>query len=294
MIAPMRLQACDARAITRSMGQVRKVVDSNCLRSPRLAAYLRRSSENVAVLTEFVILEAHKESPLVTVPASFEILSRFPGQVAVLRTSQNLLGFRGRSSGLQKRLIDRRASANFQNFCRTVRSATAGDVASQSEILRTSNIASRHISSLVDAASSVIATFQDHARRFTQAELRIIRLREPYPDETQLKLIDIMFESATDIARATNAVPAGINPAEIVNLPVFRYSLAMAVLLTRWIAAGRQESASPAKIANDVIDANIVAYATYFDGILSGDKKLLSLHAETRYVLREIGAQVPG
>ena len=42
-----------------------------------------------------------------------------------------------------------------------------------------------------------------------------------------------------------------------------------------------------------MIDANIAAYATYFHGILSGDKKLLWLHAEARYILREIGAQVP-
>lgn len=70
--------------------------------------------------------------------------------------------------------------------------------------------------------------------------------RLPYPGETQLKLIDIIFESATDIPRATGAVPAGTAAAEIVNLPVFRYCLAMAVLLTRWIAAGRKDSASPA------------------------------------------------
>ncbi len=115
----------------------RKVVDSNFLRNAALADYLGRSRSNVAVLTEYVLLEAHKQSPLITVPKSIEILARFPGQVAILRPSRNLTGFCGRSAGLQQRLIDERQSRAFPAFCRQVRQAAAGDAAAAEAILQT-------------------------------------------------------------------------------------------------------------------------------------------------------------
>lgn len=91
-------------AMHAGMRLVRKVVDSNFLRNPALADYLGRSVRNFAILTEFVTLEAHKRDAIVTVPKSIEILARFPRQVEVLRSSQGLLRFPGRSAGLQRRL----------------------------------------------------------------------------------------------------------------------------------------------------------------------------------------------
>jgi hypothetical protein len=276
-----------------NMGIVRKVIDSNHLRSPALKRYLAQSRANVAVLTEFVLLEAHKQDPLVTLPKSIEILAQHAAQVALLRTSENLLGFRGRSAGLQRRLIDERRSAEFPRFCRQARAAVAGDAPSRAAILNTAHIARAHIDSLVAAAPTVIDLFEHHARRFEPDEVRAIRTGTPYAPATQLKLIDIVFESATDVARATGAIRTAVQPAEIVNLPVFRYCLCMMILLTRWIVGGRQKGSNPASIANDVIDANIAAYATYFDGVLTADRKLIALHREARHILIEIGGTVP-
>lgn len=275
------------------MGIVRKVVDSNHLRSPALKRYLARSRANVAVLTEFVLLEAHKQDPLLTLPKSIEILGQHTAQVALLRTSEDLLGFRGRSAGLQRRLIDQQRSADFPRFCRQARAAVAGDAASRAAILNTAHIARAHIDSLVAAAPTVIDLFERHAQGFEPDELRAIRTGTPYSAATQLKLIESAFESATDVARATGAIRTAVRPAEIVNLPVFRYCLCMMILLTRWIVGGRQKGSNPASVANDVIDANIAAYATYFDGLLSGDRKLVALHREARHILTEIGGAVP-
>jgi hypothetical protein len=275
------------------MRLVRKVVDSNMLRTDALDQYLSRSRGNVAVLTEFVLLEAQKTNPQVTLPGSTEILGRYADQVAVLRTSQDLLGLRGRSAGLQRRLIDARKTAEFPAFCRDARLAGAGDAQSQKRIGRTAYIASTHIDNLIAAAPSITAHFQHHSSRFDAAELRAIRQRAPYSPQIQVKLIDAAFESSAELANATGAIRHPLRIDEIVNLPVFRYCLCMTLLLTRWIAGGRQTRTKAAAVANDVVDANIAAYATYFDGVLSADRKLQSLHQEARHVLREIGANVP-
>ena len=67
----------------------------------------------------------------------------------------------------------------------------------------------------------------------------------------------------------------------------------MMLLLVRWLENGSQMHVRSEAIANDVIDANIASYATYFDGVLSNDRKLCALEAEARYILREIGGAVP-
>jgi len=275
------------------MRLVRKVVDSNFLRNPALADYLGRSVRNFAILTEFVTLEAHKRDAIVTVPKSIEILARFPRQVEVLRSSQGLLRFPGRSAGLQRRLIDKRQSRRFPQYCRQIADAAAGDTVSENEIHRTAHAAATHVASLVDAAPTIIDLFQRHAKRFSHDEMTILRTRQPRGWDIQRKLIDMVFESTADVAGATGAIGKPFRPEEIVNLPVFRYCLCMMLLFIRWIEDGRQTAAGPKLIANDVIDANIAAYGTYFDGVLSADEKLRSLHREARHVLGEIGATVP-
>lgn len=274
------------------MQTTRRVVDSNSLRSSRLETYLAARRTNIAVLTEFVLVEAYKCNPLITFPASLAILERFSQQVVVLKPSEKQLGMRGRASGMQRRLIDKRMTTEFPRLCARIRQAAAGDAEQTRFILDTARIASIHMDKLVEAAPSIIQLFEFHAQRFTPMELNEIARQQPYSGTTQAKLIDMIMETTADIARATGAISPRTPPREITNLPVFRYCLCMALLFTRWVAGGRQKGTRPARTANDVMDANVAAYATYFDGVLSEDEKLLSVHTEARHILREIGVAV--
>ncbi len=273
----------------RTSGVLRYVIDSNALRTERLERYLQRGPNHIAVLTEFVMLEAAKTEPVITLRRSLAILARYPRQVALLRSSQDLLGVHGRSAGLQRRLLDPQGNARFRSLWVELQGS---DPAGAARVPQQAQVAARHMRGLVDAAPSILAHFEHHSARFTPCELRAIRLRTPYPASLQVKLLDIVFESSTDLARATGAIARPPRPAEIVNLPVFRYCLCMMVLLTRWIAGGSQRAMGAAALANDVVDANVAAYATYFDGLLSADQRLNGLHREARHLLREIGGAI--
>lgn len=48
----------------------------------------------------------------------------------------------------------------------------------------------------------------------------------------------------------------------------------------------------PEKVRNDLIDANFATFATYFDGILTNDKKLFGLYTETHVLLEIIKRNV--
>jgi hypothetical protein len=267
---------------------VRKVVDSNALRDKLLTKYLEASPKHQAVLTEYVLLEAHKRNASSTIAASMEILSRFPKQVVVVRGSEALLGMRGNASGLQRRLIDREMTAEFPRLCARADEAARGNAKAQDEIANAAWIAERHMDSLLSAAPTFLALFEIQSKRFTPAELQHIHQRKPYTEGVQNKLLDMVFDIAVQVSKGAGVRPTKVRPSEIMNLPVFRYSLCMALLFTRWVADGRPQERKPSRTINDVVDMNVASYATYFDGVLSKDKKLKSVYNEARYLLSQI------
>jgi hypothetical protein len=64
------------------------------------------------------------------------------------------------------------------------------------------------------------------------------------------------------------------------NTLLFRAALCINLWGLRWITVGGASRAKPNKIRNDMIDINFAAYATFFDGLLTADKKLAALYTQ--------------
>jgi hypothetical protein len=114
---------------------MRTVVDSNFLRSDRLRAYLSKSPANIAVITDYAAMEAHKADTLETLYRSMAILGEFPRQVIVLKGTQAVCGLSGRASGLQRRMIDQQQTQGFAEYCRHLAVARRGDLYIQAQLL---------------------------------------------------------------------------------------------------------------------------------------------------------------
>lgn len=71
-----------------SLFPMRTVVDSNFLQSDGLRAYLSKSPANMAVLTDYAAMEAHKPDTLEMLYRSMAIVAEFPRQVIVLKGTQ--------------------------------------------------------------------------------------------------------------------------------------------------------------------------------------------------------------
>jgi hypothetical protein len=57
----------------------------------------------------------------------------------------------------------------------------------------------------------------------------------------------------------------------LANAFLFRYAISGYIVALRRIKEGGANGASAEKIRNDLVDAMIGAYATYFDGLSTGD-----------------------
>lgn len=54
------------------------------------------------------------------------------------------------------------------------------------------------------------------------------------------------------------------------------------------MSVGGAKQVKPTNIRNDLIDVIFAAYATYFDGILSADKKLNTIYRGARFALDNV------
>ena len=59
-------------------------------------------------------------------------------------------------------------------------------------------------------------------------------------------------------------------------------------MVLRWISEGRVENVKPAKLRNDIVDMGYVAYATFFDGILTREKKVQEIYEESCLLLDQV------
>ncbi len=274
---------------------MRKIVDSNQLQSDDLRLYLTRSSSSFAVLTDYAAMEAYKGKTLTSIFKSMEVLSDFPDQVLVLKSTRVICGLCGRSVGLQRRLIDKRQTREFPVYIRCLRAAENGNTQYVRSILKHGEEASKHMDTLLRDAAVIADAIADIAKIHTKEERAAFRNGTAFPLGMVDNIVKHIMLIAVQIFRQHPNVNKRPCYEELFNTFVFRFSLCMYLLALDWAAKGGVQTASPDKVRNDMVDMNFAAYATYFDGLLTGDLKTARLHRLARVWLAALfDCKLPG
>ena len=106
---------------------MRKVVDTNYLKSAELKEYLAKP-DNQVVLPDLVLMETLRGGDLESICQQFEILTLHPKQVVVLKTTHAVAGLRKRRRrGLQRRLLDKEQTQGFEEWSKKLELARKGD-----------------------------------------------------------------------------------------------------------------------------------------------------------------------
>jgi hypothetical protein len=69
------------------------------------------------------------------------------------------------------------------------------------------------------------------------------------------------------------------------NSYLFRFSLACVVLILKWILDSNIENRDRSKIHNDIMDMTYISYSSFFDGLLSCDKRELIIAEKVLFIL---------
>jgi hypothetical protein len=157
-----------------------KSVDRNFCNAKHFEPISRSHDCTMFWLTNYAFTEAYKTDTLAILFRSMEILSRYPKQVMVLKGTLVVGGLSGRSAQLQNRLIDKKGTRGFSDFCRDLIAAQRGNRAFQAELLYKARAARDQMDRIAINApefgpvlEGITDLFTDKSKKFSAPDRRI-------------------------------------------------------------------------------------------------------------------------
>lgn len=265
---------------------MKKIIDSNYLQRVELRNYLDLSTENHVVLTDYAAMEAYKGDTLLSIFKSMAILADYPNQVIVLKDTQTICGLEPNREDLQNRLIDHDQTKNFKGFCRDLADAQNGNSSMAQQIIEHGEAANLHMSKMLADTKQVRKAIVLIEDTYSRKELKFLRTNTgTAPDGVAGKTFKQVLALAVEIFRSHPRVAMLPDFENLTNSYIFRYSLCSYLLALDWVASGGAEAVKPEKLRNDMVDVTFATYATFFDGILSCDKKTNQLSQNACVIL---------
>ena len=159
----------------------------------------------------------------------------------------------------------------------------------------------RHASAAVLQMEKVLHDMEDladplksMASVFTNHETSLMRRRQTATPQMIHKIMALADELFGRLIRAHPQKPRRAPTLKSkVNTFLYRYALASVLFLVDWIEGGSQVGRSAVKFQNDLIDLNFAVYGTYFNGLMTEDRRALRAYVFIAQNLEELGSRVP-
>lgn len=262
---------------------MRVVIDSNAMRSDELKSYLEKKKSNYAVLIDYVSIEAYKRSPLITVPNSMEILGEFPSQVIVLRATGVIARQSAKLPAYVRRMIWDEYTASFPIHAASVPYMRENEVSMVRGALWLHGKAQEALSLF---SPDRLWDFHVATDRIFSSD-QVAELRRGYWSPKTLVDLLAMSGHMAALQLDDESIFRDHNLVEVINHFQVRHILSRIILSIHWILDGRQEL-SEERLQNDQVDAVFATYGSYFNGLMSSDRRANRLHEELREVIRTI------
>lgn len=267
---------------------MRKVVDSNALRTPALTTWLSRSPSNVAVITDYLAMEALKGDARISARKSMEVLCRFPKQVAILKPTTTISGLAGISRGIQRRMIDHPQTNRFGNYCKALYLADNREKSIDRQIEKLARTAEEHFDRVSATAESVRSSGLEIANKFTKEERTSIRSAATWPDHIYQKFVSELLDLSRRLLETHPSVSRHPSPVEIFYTYLFRSALVSLLLVFEYADGGGVPNRATHRLVNDLSDTHFATYATFFDGLITEDKRQGRLYQDAQNALKVI------
>lgn len=129
---------------------------------------------------------------------------------------------------------------------------------------------------------------------FDRKDVSALRKADALPNSTMGKVLDLMLLTTRDFM-VRNQQRGGTEPIKVtdaMSMFGFRYSLCVLLYTLGWLRVGSPTGLRVEKRVNDVIDLQVAAVGTFFNGVLSADQMLQEISQAARHLLRLWGAYV--
>jgi hypothetical protein len=140
---------------------------------------------------------------------------------------------------------------------------------------------------LADIADIPVA-IEEMASVYNDIDLKILRREKLITNAFLDKFIQNVLQLSADLFLQHPEVTKFPNADELPYTFIFRASLCVLLSARRRLSVGGAPKAKIEKLRNDMVDSYFAAYATYFDGLLTFDKKLIEIYEEASSLIQEI------
>lgn len=268
---------------------MRVIIDTNRLQSEELCGFLRMSQRNMAVLSDYVLMEVFKPGRPEEVRSAFSILAQFPRQVVALKGTGSVCGLNPDQVAMPEAMINEDETSAFPEFLEHLKEAGRGGVVDAALIER-AGWAQEQMGRILSGFADMAPAMEEFLAPFTAAELQIIRqVKEEFTPAMTQKFFGLAASMADRIFKS---LPDLIMPS-MVRRPdhyIFRNCLGYAVYMMSRVRAGAK-SWKGSIARNDSIDVMLAAYGTYFDGVMSADQLTNEVWVITRDLLERTGTR---
>jgi hypothetical protein len=271
---------------------VRVVVDTNRLTSGELTSFLMLSPNNRAVLTDFVAMEAFQPAQDGHVLGNMRVVSNFPKQAIVLKGAGECGMLAPSRDILPSAMIDRDQTKDFTVFGKAIALAHMGHPSVLAQIMERRGWAKDQLNLMLRETPDTNKVFANVKRHFSTAELAIYKEGAPLSLDTIYRILRIITDEAQVMADFHPLRPKlPDDPKIMINHFIWRLTLCRVLRIMHQVSEGAVTQKS-ARFRNDMVDAFIAAYATYFNGLMTFDYNAMITHQTARKVLRKLGVRL--
>jgi len=273
---------------------MRIVVDSCMLQSEKLRMFLDQSDTHIAIITEFAWFESYKQAAADAVRGALSVIGHFPGQVAVLRSGEEIGKIDPRCARMAEAMQHPGSTASICDMVEAMYGSERDTFHVWDQLDRRWSDAEKRAPRLLEGTMDLLESLPEMAEQmFTAHELKIIRSGKPYTWNMYENIFGATEQIWETFAPRMNIVPGEIDSESKFEAYFYRFSLAF-VVYARWgIGNGSQTPKRLARARNDIIDLHFAVYGTYYDGLLTDDRKAYWMHSQISNGLKMLGANVP-
>ena len=283
---------CSGHSKSSIKAMINIVFDTNLLEAPAAEEFLSMSRDHAILISDWTYSELTKKEPVRTCRASLAIAAQHPSQVYVLAETHLILELDIRSKEDAIGLIDFEESARISTLAQELQVLPTSRALNR----RMAREQARALSKMRLIRSQVEHWQQDLSEAikvFTPEERRAIRRSQNIGESTKKKMFQLLLVSTRNfILDNHERKPEGnLSLHDAVGLFGFRYSLCVLLYTIDWMQKGEHPRNTDKRV-NDVIDLQITAIGTYFEGTFTNDQKARRLIGAARAILRNWNAYV--
>ncbi|WP_269513371.1 hypothetical protein [Brevundimonas subvibrioides] len=270
----------------------RYLVDTNMLDHKELAAFLAADPSNEIVISEATLIEIHKARAAQNVPRLLALACANWDRVSVTHSFYDLYSFDGTANDPAKATISMRQSEDFPAYCATVVVAPL-DVVALQHFARKQADAAQESATIASKAPGLMRLYRRViSSNFSEKDRQELRKRRPLSPALQEKLLKFSFALRARLALQHGNAPEDLHPRKAIDTPLYRYALSLVIYFMHWVKDGEPDRKKIKEAVNQIVDLEIAALATFYDGFLTRETKLARHFDELQGLVEILGGKV--